>query len=134
MQQQSPIRVLIVDDYAIVCEGLAALLAGQPDIVLVGTATDGTAALTLVQEQAPDVVLLDMVMPAMDGMAVLRAIKRIRPATRVILLTSLTDDARIGAALRAGAAGSLPKDAGRDAVLAAIRAARADDTTSSVPE
>lgn len=75
------------------------------------------------QEQAPDVVLLDLVMPTMDGMAALHAIKRIRPATRIILLTSLTDDARIGAALRAGAAGSLPKDAGRDAVLTAIRSA-----------
>jgi DNA-binding NarL/FixJ family response regulator len=92
--------------------------------VLVGTATDGTTALTLVQTTCPDVVLLDMVLPAQDGLeslAVLHAIKRIRPATRIILLTSLTDDARIGAALRAGAVGSLPKDAGRDAVLAAIR-------------
>jgi DNA-binding NarL/FixJ family response regulator len=124
MSQQTALRILIVDDYAIVCEGLAAMLAGQPDMVLVGMAASGITALTLVQSTCPDLVLLDLVMPAQDGvdsLAVLRTIKQARPATRVLMLTSMTDGEGIGAAIRAGAAGYISKDAGREQILAAIR-------------
>jgi DNA-binding NarL/FixJ family response regulator len=124
MSQQTALRILIVDDYAIVCEGLAAMLAGQPDMVLVGMAASGNEALALVQSTCPDVVLLDMVIPAQDGvnsLAVLRAIKQARPVTRILMLTSMTDGAGIGAALKAGAAGYISKDAGREHILAAIR-------------
>jgi NarL family two-component system response regulator LiaR len=124
MSQQTVLRILIVDDYAIVCEGLAAMLAGQPDMVLVGMAASGIEALVLVQRTCPDVVLLDLVMPAqdsLDSLAVLHAIKQARPATCVLMLTSMTDGAGIGAAIKAGAAGYIPKDAGREHILEAIR-------------
>jgi len=124
MSQHTLIRVLIVDDYTIVREGLAAMLSGQPDMVLVGMATCGNEALLLVQTTRPDLVLLDMVMPTQDGvdsLAVLRAIKQIQPTTHILLLTSMTNDECLLAALKAGAAGYIPKDAGREHILAAIR-------------
>jgi DNA-binding NarL/FixJ family response regulator len=124
MSQHTALRILIVDDYAIVCEGLTAMLASQPDMVLVGMATSGNEALLLVQTTRPDLVLLDMVMPALDGMDsldVLCAIKQILPTTRVLILTSFADDERIHAALKAGAAGYIPKDTSREHILAAIR-------------
>jgi DNA-binding NarL/FixJ family response regulator len=123
MSRQSTLRILIVDDYAIVCEGLAAMLAGQPDIVLVGMAASGNEALALAQATCPDLVLLDLGLPAQDGLdslAVLRAIKQLRPAPRILILTSMTDDPAIAAALKAGAAGYISKDAGRERILAAI--------------
>lgn len=139
MSQHTALRILIVDDYAIVCEGLTAMLASQADMVLVGMATCGNEALLLVQTTRPDLVLLDMVMPALDGMDsldVLRAIKQILPTTRVLILTSFADDERIHAALKAGAAGYIPKDAGREHILAAIRklAARTAETLPPTTE
>jgi DNA-binding NarL/FixJ family response regulator len=131
MSQQTGIRVLIVDDYAIVCEGLTAILAGQSDIEVVGTAADGKEALMLVQTTQPDVVLLDLVMPTvedMDSMQTLRAIKQIRPTTHIILLLSMTSDEPLHAACQAGVAGTLAKDASRDHVLKMIRSTRSTKT------
>jgi DNA-binding NarL/FixJ family response regulator len=130
MSQQNAIRVLIVDDYEIVREGLAAMLAGQPDLVLVGTATDGAEALALVQATQPEVVLLDLVLPTRDGgmdspdsLAALHAIRQARPTTHILMLTSMADEEgiHIYAALRAGAVGYISKDACREHLLAAIR-------------
>lgn len=127
MSQQTALRVLIVDDYEIVREGLAAMLAGQPDVVLVGRAADGDEALVLVQATGPDVVLLDLALPTRDGgmdsLAALHAIRQARPATHILVLTSMADDEgiRIHAALRAGAVGALSKDACREHLLSAIR-------------
>lgn len=121
---QNILRILIVDDYAIVREGLIAMLDGQPDIVLVGTASNGAEALSLVQTTCPNVVLLDLVMPTMDGMdslCTLHAIKQVCPDARIIMLISLTDDEHIHTALKAGAAGYLHKDAGRVQVLNVVR-------------
>jgi DNA-binding NarL/FixJ family response regulator len=137
MSQQAPVRVLIVDDYDIIREGLAAMLSGQPDMLLVGAAADGDDALALVQATNPDIVLLDLAMPTVDGgmdsLKTLHAIRQLRPDTRIIVLTSLTDDVCIQAALKAGASGYLPKDACRDYILAAVRspAARALGTDPS---
>jgi NarL family two-component system response regulator LiaR len=117
------IRVVIADDHAVVREGLTAILSGQPDIILVGAATNGSEALTLVQEAGPDVVLLDLVMPTMDGLAALHAIKQARPATRIVILTSFADDERIFAAIKSGAMGYLLKDSSRGQLLEAVRSA-----------
>jgi len=121
--ETEPIRVVIADDHAVVREGLTAILSGQPDITLVGTAADGREALALVQNTGPDVVLLDLVMPTMDGLAALHAIKQARPATRVLILTSFADDERIFAAIKAGAMGYLLKDSSRGQLLDAVRSA-----------
>jgi NarL family two-component system response regulator LiaR len=118
-----PIRVVIADDHAVVREGLTAILAGEPDIALAGTATDGNEAVDLVQATHPDVVLLDMVMPTMDGLTALHAIKQARPATQVVILTSFADDERIFAAIKAGAMGYLLKDSSRGQLLEAVRSA-----------
>jgi NarL family two-component system response regulator LiaR len=121
--QDTLIRVVIADDHAVVREGLMAILEGQPDVDLVGAAANGQEALALVQEQAPDVVLLDLVMPTMDGMAALHAIRQARPATRIVILTSFADDERIFAAIKAGAMGYLLKDSSRAQLLDAVRSA-----------
>jgi NarL family two-component system response regulator LiaR len=121
--QDTLIRVIIADDHAVVREGLTAILEGQPDVALVGAAANGQEALALVQEHAPDVVLLDLVMPKMDGMAALHAIKQARPATRIVILTSFADDDRVFAAIKAGAMGYLLKDSSRAQLLDAIRSA-----------
>jgi two-component system, NarL family, response regulator LiaR len=117
------IRVAIADDHMVVREGLTAILGSQPDIVLVGTASDGNEALALVQDTCPDVVLLDLVMPSVDGLAALHAIKQARPATRIVILTSFADDERIFAAIKAGAMGYLLKDISRGQLLEAVRSA-----------
>jgi DNA-binding NarL/FixJ family response regulator len=117
------IRVLIVDDHPVVRDGLAAILATQPDLMLVGTADSGTAALQGVAAHTPDVVLMDLQLPDMDGVAATTAIREQHPGVRVLVLTSYDTDADILAAIEAGAAGYLLKDADRDELCAAIRAA-----------
>jgi NarL family two-component system response regulator LiaR len=117
------IHVVIADDHSVVREGLTAILSGQPDISLVGAAADGREALALVQDTCPDVVLLDLVMPTMDGLTALHAIKQVCPATRIVILTSFADDERIFAAIKAGAMGYLLKDSSRGQLLDAVRSA-----------
>jgi NarL family two-component system response regulator LiaR len=120
MMRNKPVRVLIADDHAIVREGLTAMLSGCADIELVGMATDGSEAVELVRDLLPDVVLLDLVMPEMDGLTALKQIKQEQPATHVVILTSFADDERILSAIKAGALGYLLKDTSHAQLLEAI--------------
>jgi DNA-binding NarL/FixJ family response regulator len=116
------IRVLIVDDHPVVRDGLTAVLATQPDLHLVGTAATGSAALREVAAQSPDVVLMDLQLPDMGGIAATVAVRDRYPHVRVLVLTSYDTDADILAAVEAGAVGYLLKDADRDELCTAIRA------------
>ncbi|MQA75667.1 MAG: response regulator [Solirubrobacterales bacterium] len=122
-----PIRVLVVDDHAVVREGLRTYLELQDGVAVVGEAGDGEAAIREAQALRPDVILMDLVMPRLDGAAAMRELRRLLPATRVIVLTSFADDARLLPAIRAGAAGYLLKDAEPREVVRAIRAASAGE-------
>jgi len=117
----SPIRVVLVDDHAVIRAGLAQLLAGTEDIEVVGQAEDGAQALAVVRELAPDVVLMDLQMPGVDGVTATRNIKAAGLDSDVLVLTSYSDSERIVGALDAGAVGYLLKDADPDDVLAGIR-------------
>lgn len=115
------IRVLIADDHPIVREGLAAILSVQPDMELVGEAADGAQAVTLALQTHPDVILLDLVMPQKDGVAVIREIVAADPQAHILVLTSYGDDERVFPAIKSGALGYLLKDTPRDRLLQAIR-------------
>jgi DNA-binding NarL/FixJ family response regulator len=116
------ISVLIVDDHPVVRQGLRVLLEVQDGIEVAGEAGDGPAALALAAEREPDVILLDLKLPGMDGIAVLGELTARYGRSRVLVLTSVTDHASAAAALRAGAAGVLYKDVDPDALVRAIRA------------
>jgi DNA-binding NarL/FixJ family response regulator len=122
------VRVLIADDQRVVREGLATIVEAFPDTVVVGLAGDGAEAVDLAATQAPDVVLMDLRMPRLDGVAATRAIKEAHPAMAVVVLTTYADDESILAALSAGAAGYLTKDAARDDIRRALDAAVAGQT------
>jgi NarL family two-component system response regulator YdfI len=117
------IRVLITDDHLVVREGLSAILEVVDDIEWVGEAADGAEAVRLAGELQPDVVLMDLRMPEMDGIEAIRQIKARQPEVEIVILTTYDDDEYIVRGLRAGARGYLLKDAGRQALFAAIRAA-----------
>jgi NarL family two-component system response regulator LiaR len=117
------IRVLIVDDHLVVRQGLRFLLDQEPGIEVVGECGDGGQAVAAVPALAPQVILLDLLMPGMDGLEALALIKRDHPAVEVIVLTALTDDEHLLAAVRGGAISYLPKTASADEVIAAVRAA-----------
>ena len=119
------IRVLVADDQAIVRDGLVTVLDLSEAVEVVGQAADGAEAVRLAAALAPDVVLMDLRMPVLDGAGATARILAEHPATRVLVLTTFADDASIAAALHAGAIGYLTKDAGRRELLAAIRAAAA---------
>ncbi len=121
------IRVLLVDDHPLVRAGLVGLLQTEPDVEVVAAATDGAEAVALVVEHQPDVVLMDLSMPRVDGIEATRAVLSARPQTHVVVLTSFSDRARILAALDAGAMGYLLKDAEPDELVRAVRAAAAGD-------
>jgi NarL family two-component system response regulator LiaR len=114
---------MIVDDHAVVRSGLAAFLLVYDDLELVAEADGGAEALRLCAEQQPDVVLMDLVMPELDGAATTRAIKERYPATQVVALTSFREEAIVQSALQAGAIGYLLKNISADQLAAAIRAA-----------
>ena len=120
-----PIRVLIVDDHGVVREGLRAYLELEPDIEVVGEARDGLEGVRRAQELHPDVVLMDLVMPNMDGVDATSRIKEQRPDTHVIVLTSFLDDERVVPAIKAGATSYLLKDVAATDLARAIRGARA---------
>jgi NarL family two-component system response regulator LiaR len=115
------IRVLIVDDHPVVRSGLRAFLELQEGIEVAGEAGDGLEAERLVLELVPDVVLLDLVMPKVDGIAAIRRIRELSPATRILVLTSFAEDEKVFAAVKAGAAGYLLKDVNHDDLSDAIR-------------
>nr|BFE55831.1 response regulator transcription factor [Dactylosporangium thailandense] len=119
------IRVVVADDQTAVREGLALMLSLLDDVEVVGEAADGEAALDLVAEHGPDVVLMDLRMPRMDGVAATGQIRARFPQTRVVVLTTFADDDHILSALQAGALGYLTKDAGRVQIAQAVRAAAA---------
>lgn len=123
MTEQSRIRVLIVDDHAVVRSGLAAFLLACDDLELVGEAPGGRAALALCATRQPDVVLMDLVMPEMDGVTTTRTIRQTHPHTQVIALTSFHEADLVTGALQAGAIGYLLKNASADDLAGAIRAA-----------
>lgn len=123
-----PIKVLVVDDHAVVRRGMRAFLSMMPDFEIVGEAGNGQEALDRLAEAAvygrlPQVVLMDLVMPQMDGVTCIRAVKESYPGVETIAMTSFSETERVRAALAAGAAGYLLKEAEADEVAAAVRAA-----------
>jgi DNA-binding NarL/FixJ family response regulator len=112
--------VALADDQRVVRDGLALVLGMLPEVELVGVAADGAAAVHLVDDQAPQVVLMDLRMPVMDGVEATRVIREAHPDVQVIVLTTYADDQSVFAALRAGARGYLTKDAGAEEIAQAI--------------
>jgi DNA-binding NarL/FixJ family response regulator len=117
------IRVVLADDHGVIRDGLGRLIAALDDIELVGTAADGLEAVAVAAELAPDVVLMDLDMPRMDGIEATRRVLADHPATAVLVLTSFSDRPRILGAIEAGACGYLLKDVAADEVADGIRAA-----------
>ncbi len=127
----SPIRVIIVDDQTLVRTGFRMILATEPGIEVVGESANGAEALDEVARSGPDVVLMDIRMPAMDGLVATRRIAASHPGTRVVILTTYDLDEYVFDALRAGASGFLLKDAPPDQLVAAIRVAAGGDALLS---
>jgi DNA-binding NarL/FixJ family response regulator len=117
--------VVIADDQRIVREGLVTIVASLPGMEVVATAADGAEAVAAVAEHRPDVVLMDLRMPGLDGVGATAAIRRDHPGVRVVVLTTYADDSSVLGALEAGAGGYLTKDASRDDIRRAIEAAAA---------
>ena len=122
MQKTNPIKLLIADDHPVVREGLAALIERRPDMTVVAEASNGRELVAQFLEHRPDVALVDLRMPEMDGADAIAAIRQRAPGARVIVLTTYDDDADIQRALRAGAKAYMLKDAPRDELLACIKA------------
>jgi two-component system, NarL family, response regulator LiaR len=116
-----PIKVLIVDDHAMVRKGMAALLNEYPDICVIGEAANGLKAIELVNRLKPDIVLIDLAMPVMDGIEAIKGIIAIQHDQRIIVLTSYTGDDKLFQAIRAGALGYLLKDSQPEELVQAIR-------------
>ncbi len=119
------IRVLIADDHSVVRQGLRLFLGSDPELEIVGEARNGAEALELARSLAPDVVLMDLLMPVMDGIAATAAIRKEVPDTEVVAVTSILEQATVAEAVRAGAIGYLLKDTESDALCRAIKAAAA---------
>ena len=129
MSLSSPIRVILVDDHEMVRRGLAVSLLALDDIEVVGEATNGMEAIQLSSQSNPDVVLMDMIMPGMDGVAATKTIRQHHPDTQVIILTSFKEQNMVQSALQAGAIGYLLKDVTLDQLGQAIRDAKAGKPT-----
>lgn len=122
-------RIVVADDQAVVRDGLVTLLGLEPDLEVVAEAADGVEAVRAARELRPDVVLMDLRMPLLDGAEATSRILAAVPGTAVLVLTTYADDASIAGALRAGARGYLTKDAGRRQLVAAVRAAASGQAT-----
>jgi DNA-binding NarL/FixJ family response regulator len=121
------IRVLIVDDHAVVRMGLRMFFDLQADIVVVGEATDGAEAVATARRLVPDVILMDLLMPTMDGITAIGLIKADQPEIEIVTMTSFIEEEQVTAALEAGASGYVLKDAEAEEVAAAVRAAHAGE-------
>jgi DNA-binding NarL/FixJ family response regulator len=120
-----PIRILLVDDHSVVRKGLRMFLSLDPELEVVGEARDGAEAVRMAHELKPDVVLMDLLMPVMDGIQATAAIRRDLPDTEVLALTSVLEDSAVVGAVRAGAIGYILKDTEADELRRAIKAAAA---------
>lgn len=123
MDQAGKIKVLIVDDHQVVRQGLRTFLELQEDILVVGEARDGVTAVEMVRQLNPNVVLMDLVMPRLDGISATRQVKSLDSHVKVIALTSFTEDDKVFPAIQAGASSYLLKDVSPDDLVGAIRAA-----------
>lgn len=117
------IRIVIADDHAVVRQGLRMLLSLDPELEIVGEAANGQQALQAAHELHPDVVLMDLMMPVMDGIEAIGRVRKELPETEVVALTSVLEDTTVIGAIRAGAIGYLLKDSGSDELVRAIKAA-----------
>ena len=117
----SQLKILIVDDHAIVRDGLAAILKFQKDMTVVGEADDGQSAIQKAQELRPDIILMDLMMPNMNGTDATAAIKRILPNTQILILTSYGTSSDLSRAFKNGATGAITKSLPKEELLAAIR-------------
>jgi two-component system, NarL family, response regulator LiaR len=120
MMSNQPIRVLILDDHAMVRKGMRAFLNEYEKICVVGDAADGEKGIQLVEQLKPDIILMDLLMPGMDGIETIQRMLAIRPEQRIIVLTAYAKDDRIFDAIRAGAMGYLVKDVGPDELIQSI--------------
>jgi DNA-binding NarL/FixJ family response regulator len=123
----SPVRIVVADDHAVVRQGLRLFLDLQPDLTVVGEASDGAEALEQVKALRPDLVLMDLSMPGTDGVQATRAVRAELPETKVLVLTSFAGDEQVVAALQAGAAGYLLKDSRPEEVAEAVRSVSRGD-------
>ena len=123
----TPIRLLVVDDHQLVRKGIRSLLINHPDIEIVGEAENGVVALKQVQACNPDIVLLDIRMPGLDGIEVIRQLQHTRPEVKIIVLTTYDDEAYISAALEAGVHGYLLKNVSHEVLADAIRSVHAGE-------
>lgn len=120
--EMAPIRILLADDHTVVRDGLRALVEKQPDMSVVGEAADGRETIRLAEEQSPDVVIMDIAMPNMNGIEATRRIVASKPQTAVLILSMHQDESYVLRSLKAGARGYLLKDSVRSDVIEAIRA------------
>jgi NarL family two-component system response regulator LiaR len=121
------ISVFVADDHGIVRQGLRDYIALQEDMEVVGEASDGDQAVVRIEEHTPDVVLMDLVMPGMDGIEATRRVRQIAPSTKVIVLTSFADEEQVFEAIKAGASGYLMKDIRPEELATAIRGVEAGE-------
>ncbi len=119
--KQELITILVVEDHTVVRDGLRALISAEPGMQVIGTAGDGVEAVTLAEALQPDVILMDLILPRLDGVEATRQIRKMNPAVRILVLTSFGENQLIFSAIKAGAVGYLMKDTSSEELLQAIR-------------